>query len=168
MKTIKIEAYTIDELSKEAKEKALDWFREMNDDLPYLEEGMEEKLGELLEKNQISGMGQVLYSLSNCQGDGAMFEGDFEWNHYNVNIKQSGHYYHSNSKVITITDEEGNEVTENEPNEAFESIYQSICKELEKYGYQIIEDENSEESVMESIRANDYLFTKDGNRTAVL
>lgn len=172
MKTVTKEytVYTYDELSKEAKEKALNKWREGNDYF-FLEDCMNERLHELLEENQIQDTNdtsepgtkptQVLYSLSCCQGDGAMFEGVYIWNGYTVTIKHSGHYYHSYSKDIDITDEEGNEPETDEPLNAFESIYQNICKELEQYGYNFIEYEDSEENFIECY-ASELYFLEDG------
>lgn len=173
MKTITREynIYTFDELSQEAKDKARENFNQ-NDNYPFLSDDMNERLHELLEDNKIKDTNdtskagttptQVLYSLSYCQGDGCMFEGNFEWNGYNVNVKHRGHYYHENSKTITITDEEGNYIDTDEPEEAFNALYVSICKELEKYGYDIIEYMQSEECFRETCESNDYTFLSDG------
>jgi len=91
-----------------------------------------------------------------------MFEGIYEWNGYTVTIKHGGRYYHSNSKTIDITDEEGNTVDTEEPYQAFEAIYQKICKELEKYGYDFIEYEDSEENFRETCEANNFVFLSTG------
>lgn len=173
MKTItkQYNLYSFDELSQEAKDKARAKFNE-HDDYPFLSDDMNEKLHELLEENHIKDTNDtskagttptpVLYSLSYSQGDGCMFEGRYEWNGYNVSIRHSGHYYHEYSKILTITDEEGNEPETNEPEEAFDVLYVAICKELEKYGYSIIEYNQSEECFAETCEANEYTFLSDG------
>lgn len=173
MKTItrKYKIYNVNELSQEARDKARQKFNEDNDYV-FLSDCMNERLHELLEENKIKDLNdtskagtkptQVLYSLSRSQGDGCMFEGNFEWNEYSVNIKHSGHYYHENSKVITIRDEEGNEIDVAEPNEVFDALYVKICKELEQYGYNFMDNEDSEESFINTCEANEYTFLEDG------
>lgn len=155
--------YTINELSKEAQEKALNKHIKGND-YPFLYEDMKYYLETLLEQKKIKETGEtkVYYSLSYSQGEGAMFTGSFEWNGYNVVIKHSGYYYHYNSKDIIITDEEGNYVDTDEPKEAFNDIYVSICKDLETHGYGIIEYQDSMECFKESCEANEYTFLEDG------
>lgn len=182
MKTIQKEytLYTFDELSQEAKDKARQKHNE-NNDYYFLEDCMNERLHELLQENFIKDMNdtskagtkptQVQYSLSYCQGDGAMFTGDFilkdyinknkDGGNYIAHIKHSGRYYHSNSKTIDIRDEEDNEAPK-EIYDAFEVTYQKICKELERYGYNFIEYEDSEESFRENCEANEYTFLSDG------
>lgn len=173
MKTITREynLYTFDELSQEAKDKARAKHIEHNE-YYFLSDCMNNRLHELLEDNHVKDLNdtskagtkptQVLYSLSYCQGDGAMFEGNYVWNGYTITIEHSGHYYHSNSKNIKITDEEGNEPETDEPLKAFEVIYQKICKELETFGYRFIEEEDSEERFAEDCEANEWTFLSDG------
>lgn len=162
--------YTFDELSQEAKDKARNKHNQHND-YYYLEECLNEHLHELLEKNGIKDLNdtsksstkppRVFYSLSYSQGDGCMFKGNFEWNGYTVTVKHSGHYYHYNSKTIDIVDEDGNEPETNEPLNAFNAIYVYICKELERFGYDYIECEDSEETFRETCDANEYTFLVD-------
>ena len=168
-KTYKV--YTFAELSPESKNKA---FKAdiNNNDYTFLSDYLNERLHELLIENNITDTNdtskagtkptQVYYSLSCSQGDGCIFEGKFIWNHYNINIKQSGMYYHFNNKTSTITDEEGNEITDEEPNEVFNTLYVKICKELERNGYDFIEYEDSEEAFLQTCEANDYTFLEDG------
>ncbi len=176
MKTITKEytIYTVEELTQEARDKAHNKFNE-NNDYSFLSDNLNERLHELLEENNIKDLNDtskpstkptpVLYSLSNSQGDGAMFEGYFEWNDYTIKIKQSGHYSHSNSKTIEIykDDEKGNAIDADEKvYTEFEKIYQSICKELERIGYDFIEYEDSEENFLQQCEANEYTFLADG------
>lgn len=178
MKTKTINLYSYDELSKEAQEKAFKQWRENNDYI-FLSDDMNERLHELLEENKIKdvngeydtvnhvrpkGKAKVLYSLTYCQGDGAMFTGSFEWNGYEIIIKQSGHYYHSYSKTIEMTPEgaDYNIAEEAEAYKEFEKIYQSICQQLEEYGYKIIDGEDSNERFVEECEANEWTFTSDG------
>lgn len=152
--------YKFEELAKEVQEKVLKNFRD-DDECEYLPQDMQYKIEELLKENSITGDARVFYSLSYCQGDGAMFEGYFQWKGYNVNIKHAGRYYHYNSKDITITDDEGNDI-DGQIYEEFNDLYVSICKELARYGYDCIETHNSDENLTDMIQANDYLFTDKG------
>jgi hypothetical protein len=171
--------YTFPELDQKAKDKARERFNEDGSNLYFLSDNMNERLYELLEENKITDTNdtskpgtkptQVFYSLSYSQGDGAMFEGNYIWNNLYVYIKQKGHYYHSNSKTITIYKRVWNELDGIEIEEeidsvecGFEAIYQKICKELEQYGYNEIEYQNSEEVFAENCEANGYTFLSDG------
>jgi hypothetical protein len=147
MKTISINLYTINELKEQfpkGYEKAIQKMREENE---YwgLSDYMNDNLRELLDNTEIKLVEgykmQVFYSLSYCQGDGAMFEGTFLYrDKYYITAKQSGHYYHYNSKNITVEEEDidGNEVDTGEIEEEFNKIYVDICDELEKIGYDYI------------------------------
>lgn len=170
MKTKTITLYNFNELTKEAQEKAhQDWIA--SNDYPFLSDCMNEWLHELLEENKTKDLNDtskpntkptpVFYSLSYSQGDGVMFEGHFEWKKYQVIIKHSGHYYHSNSKTIEITYGDDNEATEKVYAE-FEKIYQSICEELETRGYNQVEYEDSLEVFEETCQANEYTFLSTG------
>lgn len=167
MKTKTINLYSLDELSKEAQEQAhAEWIK--NNDYSFLNDCLAELLHELLEENNIKDLSttstQVLYSLSNNQGDGAMFQGSFQWEEQTISIEHSGRYYHSYSKEITFDDFVGEDKENEEEIIAgkFETIYQSICKKLEKYGYDWIECEDSFESFQSACEANDYTFLSTG------
>ena len=168
-----INVYTVNELTPEAQKKAHDKWIEGNDYV-FLSDCMNERLHELLGENKIKDLNdtskpgtkptQVQYCLSNCQGDGAMFAGDFEWNGYSVHIKHSGRYTHSNSKTIEIVKDENDLSMDADDNiyKEFEVIYQAICKELEQYGYNWIKQEDSLESFIEACEANEYTFRING------
>lgn len=155
--------YKFDELSKEAQEKALEYFRE-HEDFWGLGDELEEILTVLLKENKITYdvLPKIYYSLSWCQGDGAMFEGTVYWKSYTAVIKQSGRYYHYNSKSIelfsTKTDKEASDKVYHE----FNDLYVDICQALEKAGYDSIDYTLSEENMKEMIEANDYEFTENG------
>lgn len=165
-KIISTEVFTFDELSEKAKEIARDWYREGND-IPFLAEYMEEELQRLLEPHGVTCKdAKIFYNFSYSQGDGAMFEGNAYWNGYRAKIKQSGHYYHYNSKTIELFREiDGQEVEASADDEAaFNTLYVQICQDLSKAGYAYIDDAYSAEVVDESILANGYTFTSDGKR----
>lgn len=171
MKTKTIKLYEYSELSKEAKKKALNYHNEYDFEEYGLAVHLDNYLSDLLEKYDIKPLNEtyakIYYSLSWSQGDGVMFEGVFDfptetekvgrqWKRYEVTVKQSGHYYHSNSKTIEVEPE--NETVEKE----FDEVYQKICKELEKVGYEYIEDMQSEEYFIELCNANEWTFREDG------
>lgn len=161
MRQITKNIYSFEELSTEAKEKAIEYFRE-NEDYPFLKEDLEMQLEDLLKENGIKATeAKLYYSLSNCQGDGLMFEGVFQWKNHQIEAKHSGFYCHSYSKTLEITNEEGEEANEKTEKE-FEEIYQSICEELEKNGYSIIENALLDETIKENILANEYKFFENG------
>lgn len=87
-----INVYNFDELSESAKEKALTDRMEIekNDYCElYLEEDMQEKTKELLDKYFKGAIfNNVYYSLSYCQGDGAMIE-------FSIGIEDFNKYYHA-------------------------------------------------------------------------
>ena len=156
------ELYTYDELSPEAKEKALEDYRNGNE-YYFLSEDLEYKLQELLKDNKItSDDAKVYYSLSWNQGDGAMFEGNCFWKSYIIKIKQSGHYYNYNSKTYTITSVKTGKEASDTVYQDFEKIYLDICSELEKAGYAYIEYEDSEEAFKESAESNEWTFLSSG------
>jgi len=161
-----ITLYTFSELSKEVQKKVIRRFQD-NEEHYFLDENMREYLKELLEENKIEGKAKIYYSLSYCQGDGAMFEGDFVWNGYNIPVKHSGHYYHYNSKSIgEITTADGEEIEDSkkyqEIEKEFNDLYVEICQKLAKWGYSCIEADLEESNIIENIEANEYTFREDG------
>lgn len=177
MKTKTIKLYEYSELEPKAKEKALAHYRANDFDSYGLQVHLDNEIGELLAKHGITPLRdlkgyeskyvKVYFSLAHCQGDGVMFEGVFsfptatekeggQWKRYEVTVKHSGRYYHSNSKTVEV--EHDNEAVEKE----FEEVYQIICKELEKSGYAYIEDMESEEAFIEYCNANEVTFREDG------
>lgn len=172
--------YNIEELTEAAQEKARsNWAESIIYD--FMSDCMNEKLHELLQEHRVVDTNdtskpgtkptEVFYSLSHNQGDGAMFEGVFTFTYkkkkYTAKVKHSGHYYHSNSKDVTIVDSKGEETDAKgytwwAAAEHFEKIYQKICKDLEVYGYGFMEYEDSLENFKETCEANKYTFTIDG------
>lgn len=156
--------YTYDELSDQAKEKARQWWI---DGLEYddLSDAMSEHLTEvLLPKYKMQcDDAKVYYSLSYSQGDGAMFEGTVYWKSWRVDVRQSGHYYHYNSKTFWNTEsvKTGKDMPD-ETAKLFNEQYVALCQELEKYGYDYIEYEQETEVIEDNIRANEYEFYEDG------
>lgn len=174
MKTKTIKLYEYSELTPEAQKRAFEHWREHSFDDYGLQVHMDNAIEPLLEQHGIvpvstadkkydSKHAMIWYSLSNCQGDGVMFEGTFTWKNWTVNIQQRGHYYHSMSKVIELSNDSGDEPTE-EDEKAFEAIYQDICAVLEKSGYSYIEEVQSEAYFIEECNANEWTFRSNGER----
>lgn len=169
MITKTINLYEFDELGEVAKKKAISVFadRAVDDAYLFLKDDLNYRLTELLEENKIVGdVKSILYSLSYCQGDGVMFEGHFDWTAsdgkvYDVQIVHMGRYCHKNSKMIEIFDSEGSQLWGSVCGE-FDKIYVSICKELERYGYDVIDTARGEENVIEIIKSGENWFDVNG------
>lgn len=165
MKTIKINLYTYDELSKEAQERALNDYRN-NNDMPFLTNDLNALLMEELQKERIEVINKdklkLYYSLSYRQGDGLCFEGTFSYKGiYRIYIKQYGNSYHKRSVEFVFEDKDGFEI-ENEGTEKFKGVYLKICEKLEREGYTIIDNENKEENIRENFTMNEVYFEKEG------
>jgi hypothetical protein len=154
--------YKYEELNEKAKEKVLNYFRESNM-FDFLDDDLKELLKDSLQTAKIKYDTTLLqqFSLSNCQGDGYSFTGRFTWGIYTVYIDAQSRYLHKYGTCITIKTRAGNDASD-EVHERFKTLYYSICDRLEKDGYGIIEDQNAEEYIKETIDANDYLFLEDG------
>ena len=161
MKTKTIELYEYSELSPEAKEKALAKWNETNDD-PLMQSHMINLLKEKLEERGIkydTDSIDVRYSLGYSQGDGFMFEGKLEDEKERaITIKHDGnaHYYHSHTANIDYPEASETDYAK------FEKVYQAICNEMERIGYDETEQQQSEESFQDACDANEYTFRKDG------
>ena len=100
----------------------------------------------------------VYYSLSYCQGDGAMIEFDLKYCNKNVKIRHDGgHYYHENS--FYILEECGEELTEKQYKQLHKKIY-NINKQLVKYGYEFIEQDRTEQAIEQ---LKDCMFYENGD-----
>ena len=159
-----INLYTLAELSKEAQKRAhSDYIATL--DYPFLSEYMTEYLKELFETSSIKcDDPKIHYSLSYCQGDGAMFEGECLYNEkYKVVVKHSGYYHHERSTSIYVYDLDGEEVDEwQKVEKEFEEEYITICQNIASYGYGCIEEDDEFDRFVEHCEANDYTFTSEG------
>lgn len=161
---VEYKVYKFDELSREAKDRAIkNWYD--NEDYPFLEDDMTEELYHLLDeagyKYRRDDL-KVMYSLGYSQGDGACFTGHI-WREddpdFNVYITHVGRYYHERSVEFEFTDETGGMVSDDE---AFEDQYRDICRKLARYGYDILEYRMNDEEFSELCEANEYEFHEDG------
>ena len=165
MRTIEKKVFYFDELSDEAKQKAIENYRE-GLDFPWLTDDMVYHLEELLKEAKIKYdfTPNVYYSLGYSQGDGAMFEGTFYWKAWKIEVRQSGHYSHYNSKTFRNAEsvKTGKEITDKALKE-FDAVYVEICKKLERYGYDAIEDATSDESITTYLQEEFNEFYEDGS-----
>lgn len=156
--------YTFDELTEEAKAVAIENYRE-GQDFPWLSDDMSNYLEELLAKHKITYefTPNLYYSLSYSQGDGAMFEGKLFWKAWQIEVKQSGHYYHENSKTYwnSVSVKTGKDIT-NQAAKQFDDLYIEICKAVAKYGYDSMEAQNADENISTYLLEMDYEFTAEG------
>ena len=155
--------YNFDELSPEAQAHAIDYFRD-TEEFTFLGDDMAEELYQMLANNKITydEPPKVYFSLGYSQGDGAMFEGTVYWKAWRAKIKQSGHYYHYNSKDIELTSIKTDKEAPDKTYDEFNELYIEICSKLEKYGYSIIEAMTSDEYIIDMINANEYEFDING------
>lgn len=167
VRTIETKVYKFNELSDEAKLVAIEGYRE---GLQYdsLEEFMREELIEnLLPKYGITPNGvQVRYSLSYRQGDGASFTGDIEWDGYRATI-ETNHWgiHYSHARSVDVKELNSLETDEDAPDEKWaelQGIVEKIGKELERFGYEEIEYQSSDETIINCL-VDDYEFYTDGS-----
>lgn len=165
MRTVETKLYNIDELTQEARDKAIATWIDQND-YPDLEEAMSDKLAELLAENNITCIddsAKPLYSLGYSQGDGAMFTGHFRWGVWEFEVRHSGHYYHERSSSVwnAKSVNTGKEMTD-KASSHWNVLYIKICVALRDYGYDYIEYERDPDYVTDHLRANDYEFYANG------
>lgn len=160
--------YAYDELSDTAKEVARQWWV---DGLQYdnLSDALSEYLQDiLLPKYKLKcDDAKLRYSFSYSQGDGASFTGRIEYNGtwYGDVITNSygSHYTHYNTVNVhelysLKTDREAPQPTVDRVDE----MIHEIGRALERYGYEYIEYEGSQEVVEANISANEYEFYETG------
>lgn len=164
MRTETIEVFQFEELSKEAKQKAIEWYRNGNE-MEFMPEAMQEYAEQLLEESNFYDFEgfKVYYSLAYCQGDGAQVIFDGRYKDYYVKVKSNDRYSHKYATSIDIYDEEQEDAPE-DVYESFKEEYYALCDKIERYGYDYIDHENEDENIAETIIANEYEFTSDGNR----
>ena len=154
--TKKYNIYNFEELSEEVQKNLIEQEKE-NIYNSYIDcclyEEMKEKARSILYKNfgNKATLKNVYYSLSYCQGDGAMME--FELYYYNkfVKIHHSGFYYHSRSFTIDTYD-----LTEKQEEQLKQKII-AMNEELENYGWHLINWEPESAEAIENLQQNKYL-----------
>lgn len=154
-KTIKI--YNFDELNEDVKKELIEKEIE-NQHEAYcnysLKYDMKYYANELLKKyfkNNNAELKNIYYSLSYCQGDGAMFEFDLYYYNKYVKIKQYGHYYHKYSFIIDSW-----ELTEKQEKQLKEKVLKMFEK-FEDYGWDLVDYRITEAEAIEILQENEYL-----------
>lgn len=180
MKDFTVRRFAFAELDKDAQEKAIE------QEIQHVNETMDTDLvSEVLidhiawhiteQKKETLDDLDVLWSLSYSQGDGVSFKGtltkeeatglEFPAGVSRVKFTNQGRYCHYNSFNITYYDEDGCEIyDEVEGSDAFKSYWQNMSRELEKKGYDVIEDLTSESRARESLMEDDdnYIYLESG------
>lgn len=155
-KTINI--YKFDELDETTKQKLIEKEIEYQHEAycEYcLESDMKYNANELLKKyfkNNNAELKDVYYSLSYCQGDGAMFEFDLYYYNKHVQIQQYGHYYHRKSFIIA----DNYELTEKQEKQLKEKVLKMFEK-FENYGWSLVDYRITEAEAIEILQENEYL-----------
>ena len=154
------EVYTFDELNEDIKEKLIEEEieRQYEDYIElYLYEDMYLEAERLLEKyfGKKAELDNIYYSLSYCQGDGAMMEFTTEYYGKYVKVRQYGHYYHEYSFDI-----DSYELTDKQY-EQFKEKTIKMNKEFAKYGWKMVDIDTHKdylkEYAMERLSENEYL-----------
>ncbi len=153
------------ELSEADQAKAIELFQRLEQDngMDYLHECLTDRLAVVLSQNEMEVENlDTQYSLGYCQGDGFMFSGNVTWKGRVYEVRQSGYYSHNGCKTIDI---DWDELPPNSSMETiklltvdFDDVYREICDQLEAFGYGVIEEALSEETIRENIIANEYDF----------
>lgn len=172
MQTITIKRYSFDELSPEAKENAIERYREReNSDYPQdlLLDYMEAKAAQLLGVDYFPKDLDLHYSLSYRQGDGVSLSGilypghapALKWpaNSYRLNLRRNdNHYTHEYTFNIELLDENFDEI---DSGDLLEQL-RDVCRKLEKYGYKWDEEYFSDENMAEGARELGDVWTSAG------
>lgn len=185
MKQFTVTRYSYEELSDEAKEKAIKNMQDFlhrtldSEDIEqYLRWKLEAELGG--EPNNLD----IHFSLSYCQGDGVALYGrvykeqapNLKWDDrvaYMQLIKNSwgNHYSHYNTFDVEFYDENWDEIPAGivgDIGQVMAGQMRDICKELERYGYAHIESEVSRESAITYLTDNyEDEFLIDGTHSPI-
>lgn len=186
METITINLYAFNELTEQAKKKAIEYVKTiLDDDFVY---DIQDDIENYIRPEFINSKGfdadNVYYSLSYSQGDGAMFEGrvndisKFTTNKRAIKVinefgvyarfKHMGRYYHEKSYELTVDfpelkptqyrlKEEFEKIEEN-----IRDIYEETCKQIYKQIQSHYEFMLSDENAIEYINSNELTFTEKG------
>ena len=175
MRTIRTKVYKFSELSKSAKQTAIDNLRDINVDYEWHDMTTDEQTRELIEKGFEDA--KIMFTGFSCQGDGACFScknidfnlflnGKYKDLDISANITHNWRHYFATSTTVNldtqdngITDEEYREI-ENDIKDERERLGNEIYRTLEKeYDYL-----TSEPAIIETIETTEYEFTKDGKQ----
>ena len=191
MRTIETKIFTFDELSDEAKRKAIDAWRDTNFNDDYIIDYSKE----IAEKFGLN-INRIYYSGFYSQGDGACFEGSYKYktgglkdvkasypkwtelheiverlqeiqrkNFYRLFavITHRGHYYHSGCMNIDVEDNDDMYRDLKEAEVDIKTELRNFADLIYSMLSNAFDYEQSDEYVTESIRANEQEFTEQGN-----
>ena len=172
MKEIKIKIYKFEELSDEAKKKAIEWWRHGND-MPELNDVLEEEaellLGDITKSEDSPLRNFEVHSISCqlgfCQSDflTVIYDGEIEYNDTYYTFKvMGGGLQHQLKPEIAVYGEDGEE--EYEMEKIIRANHEQMCRKLMKWGHDYILEQGSDEVVSENIIVNEYDFREDGTR----
>ena len=191
MRVKEINLYQFQELSKEAQEKVIDYFKDCKQNDGDLLLFFNDDVTEQLKENGWNDV-KLCYSLSCCQGDGLSFSGklDLKWfleNKYSKKLAKykinalceyiysvisqgnKGHYSFASENQIEYNENYQNGEHWERIDKLFQDIlieikndYISLCRKFEKQGYDEIDFQLSNECIIEDIKANDYEFLENG------
>jgi len=186
MRTAHVQVFTIEELSEEAQDRAIDWLR--------TEGWFDPSSSELLEefKEHLAGYGlpneNVEFSLGYSQGDGVAFYGPIdipvllkrlqkeEYNEFiekydiSANIERNSYGYHySHWNTMDVYLERGVEYDTKEAIQAGHDLWEILkdtvvqqSRRMESSGYKKFEACQEKEYIIECAVENDYEFTATG------
>jgi len=191
MRTIETKVYLFNELNEDAKQTAIDWYKR---DLEIFLDCFNEDVIEKIKEAGFLGNIKLNYSLSYSQGDGLSFSCDYfdKLNELFIEVlgegkqntidciinnssfklnSNTGHYCYASKKDLDfylsnyyVKSQTNIDEVINKVKEKLEDLYINLCKDLEKQGYDEIEYQASDEAIIETIIANEYEFTIEGNR----
>lgn len=190
MRTITKELYSFNELSDEAKQKALENLSNINTDYEWWDYEDYTNIGKIFGIE----IEEIYFSGFSSQGDGACFEGHYRYNKeaskkireyaplntvlhdiadrlqsiqkgqfYQLmsDTKHRGHYYHENCTETSVYRNDNKDV----PEEVEDALIDTL-KDFMRWIYRSLEKEydylTGEEAIRETIEANQYEFYENG------
>ena len=178
------QVYEFKELSREAKQKAIDLYYE-TEDYPFLSEDLTEEIHQLDTLGIFSDI-KISYSLSNCQGDGLSFSASIDFlkflNNRGLRLDEidllsnavykfqsrgnNNHYCYASKSDITYEENESHKdevwAIIDKLKEEITDYYLDICRKVEKQGYSILEYRMTEAEFQECCESNGYEFLENG------
>jgi len=189
-KTIRTKVYSFSELSDDAKQVAIENYRNRFDDWHFENQCLADDFNEQIKAEGFENP-RVQFCLSYSQGDGLSFSADGYSHLYDVvlsvvgshkpktaqliadNISleikgNTGRYCYASTNDISGRIDYWRNDTPNIDDVVSEVVdelsdrYMDLCSELENQGYEHYEYIMSDEAIAETLEINEYLFTKDG------
>lgn len=173
MRTVRTKVYKFSELSKSAKEKAVEKLYDINTDSEWWDLTVDDETGKLIEQGFNDA--KIMFSGFSSQGDGACFtcssidfdkflNGKYKGLDIGANITHRWRHYFATSTTVNLNIE-GDGLCDDDYNE----IEKAIEDERERLGndiYRTLEKEyqylRNDQAISQTIEANEYEFTKDG------